>query len=163
MGLEVVVKGEKGELKREFKYPYVEIKMDNNKVLIHTKRFTQRQKKIINTFKAHINNMIKGVNEGFKYLLRGVYAKFPMTIELKDNSLTLKNFLGEKKPRVLKVLDGVNVKVNGLEIEVSGIDKERCGEMAAQIEQMTKINHLDRRVIQDGVYIIEKPHRRYSD
>ena len=158
----VIVKGEKGEITRKLRYPNVEIIVEDNQVKITTSRFTQKLKKIMSTYRAHINNMIKGVSEGFEYKLKVVYAKFPMTVELKDSTLVVKNFLGEKVPRVVKIpQDLVKVEVKGEDITVTGIDKEECGKVAALIEQSTRITHLDRRVIQDGIYITNKPHRAY--
>ena len=160
----LTIKGEKGEISKLLKYINVEIKVENNFIEVFTKRLTQRQKKIINTYRAHINNMIKGVMEGYSYRLRVVYAKFPITIEIKDKKFFVKNFLGEKKPRSCKVYDDLDVKIEGgNEIVIKGCDKERCGEQATLIEQTTRITHFDRRVIQDGVYIIEKPNRRYCE
>ncbi len=156
------VTGPKGEISKQLKYPQVYIKVDGNKVLIGTKRFTQRQKKIMHTYRAHVTNMNKGVTEGFEYKLAVVYAKFPITTELSGKKLTVKNLLGEKVPKVLTIYDDVDVKVNGKDITVTGIDKERVGQIAASIEQLTRISHFDRRVIQDGIYITQKPHKRYS-
>ena len=159
----VIVKGQKGEITRKLRYPNVELMVEGSQVKIVTSRFTQKLKKIISTYRAHINNMITGVNEGFEYKLKVVYAKFPMTVEIKDSTLFVKNFLGEKVPRTVKipVVDGLKVDVKGEDIIVSGIDKEVCGKIAALIEQSTRITHLDRRVIQDGIYITNKPHRAY--
>jgi len=159
----LIISGEKGELTKMLKYPNVSFQIKDNKIRIYTDKLSKNEKKIINTYRAHANNLIKGVTEGFNYKLRVVYAKFPITLVMAGKVLTIKNFLGEKKPRVLKLYEDVNVKINGAEIEISGIDKERCGQQAASIEAMTRINHLDRRVIQDGVYIIEKPHKRYCE
>ena len=159
----ITVKADKGEITRKLRYPNVEIIVDGNQVKITTSRFSQKLKKIMLTYRAHINNMIKGVNEGFEYKLKVVYAKFPMTVEMKDGVFQVKNFLGEKVPRVVKVPAsfGVKVDIKGEEISVTGIDKEACGKVAALIEQSTRITHMDRRVIQDGIYITNKPHRAY--
>ncbi|MCH8519685.1 MAG: 50S ribosomal protein L6 [Nanoarchaeota archaeon] len=159
----IIVKGQKGEITRKLRYPNVELVVEGSQVKITTSRFTQKLKKIMSTYRAHINNMITGVNDGFEYKLKVVYAKFPMTVELKDSTLIVKNFLGEKVPRVVKipVVDGLKVEVKAEDITVTGIDKELCGKIAALIEQSTRITHLDRRVIQDGIYITNKPHRAY--
>ena len=158
----VTVKGDKGEITRKLRFPNVEITVEGSQVKISTSRYTKKLKKIMSTYRAHINNMITGVTEGFEYKLKVVYAKFPMTVELKDSTLIVKNFLGEKVPRVVKIpQDIVKVEVKGEDITVTGIDKEECGKIAALIEQSTRINHLDRRVIQDGIYITNKPHRAY--
>jgi large subunit ribosomal protein L6 len=159
----LTITGPKGEVKKLLKYPRVYVKIEGNKIFVGTNKYTKREKKIIFTFIAHINNMIKGVTEGFEYKLVAVYAKFPMTVEVKGNQFIVKNLLGEKVPRVIQLPEDVQVKVEGnKDITVTGFDKEKVGQVAASIEQSTKITHFDRRVIQDGIYITEKPHKRYS-
>lgn len=157
----LTVKGPKGEIVKKLKYPRVKIVVEGNTLTISTEHFTQREKKIIFTYYAHVKNMITGVTEGFTYKLVVVYAKFPVTVECKDGLFTVKNLLGEKVPRTVEVPSDVSVDVKGKDIIVTGINKERVGQVAASIEQSTKINHFDRRVIQDGIYIVEKPHRKY--
>ncbi len=158
---ELTITGPKGEISRKLRYPRVHIKVENNKIIIETKILTKREKRIIFTYRAHINNIIKGVTEGFEYKLSVVYAKFPMSVEVKGNEFIVKNLLGEKVPRIVKLPQDVKVEVKSKDITVSGIDKERVGQVAALLEQSTRITHFDRRVIQDGIFIVEKPHRRY--
>ncbi|MBP1911887.1 50S ribosomal protein L6 [Thermococcus stetteri] len=155
-GNTVKVKGPKGELERELKYPGVQIFTEDGKVVIYKEFPRKRDVAIARTFKAHINNMIKGVTEGFKYKLKVVYSHFPMTVKVQGDEVIIENFLGEKNPRRAKILPGVTVKVKGSEIEVEGIDKEAVGQTAANIEQATRITKWDRRVFQDGIYIVEK-------
>lgn len=158
---ELSVKGPLGEVKKILKYPRVTVEVKENQVVLSTEKLSQREKKIIFTYYAHVQNMIRGVTEGFTYKLSVVYAKFPITIDYSGNKFTVKNLLGEKVPRTFQVPADVKVEVSGgKDITVSGIDKERVGQVAASLEQLTRITHLDRRVIQDGIYIIEKPHKR---
>lgn len=152
----VKVKGPKGELERELKYPGVKIFEEDGKVVVF-KEFPRRKDiAIARTFKAHIANMIRGVTEGFQYRLKVLYSHFPMTVKVQGDEVIIENFLGEKNPRRAKILPGVTVKVMGQEIIVESIDKEKAGQTAANIEQATKINKWDRRVFQDGIYIVEK-------
>jgi large subunit ribosomal protein L6 len=155
-GNTVKVKGPKGELERELKYPGVQIFTEDGKVVIYKEFPRKKDVAIVRTFKAHINNMIKGVTEGFKYKLKVVYSHFPMTVKVQGDEVIIENFLGEKNPRRAKILPGVTVKVKGSEIEVESIDKEKAGQTAANIEQATRITKWDRRVFQDGIYIVEK-------
>ncbi len=152
----VRVKGPKGELERELKYPGVKIFEEDGKVVIFKEFPRRRDIAIARTFKAHIANMIRGVTEGFQYKLKVLYSHFPMTVKVQGDEVLIENFLGEKNPRRAKILPGVTVKVMGQEIIVESIDKEKAGQTAANIEQATKINKWDRRVFQDGIYIVEK-------
>ena len=68
----------------------------------------------------------------------------------------IKNFLGEKVPRSLKLKHGVTVNVDGSQIVVEGVDRELAGQVAADIEQATRRPGFDTRVFQDGIYIISK-------
>ncbi len=158
----LTIKGPKGEVSKWLKYPRVYVKVKENSVVVGTEKFSQSEKKIIHTFRAHIKNLIKGVTEGFEYKLVVVYAKFPISIELKDGVFSVKNLLGEKVPRTVKVPSDVKVEIKGnKDITVSGIDKERVGQVAASLEQSTRVLNMDRRVVQDGIFITEKPHRKY--
>ena len=159
----LTVKGPKGEISKTLRFPRVFIKVDGNKIITGTAKFSQAEKKIIHTYRAHFNNMVKGVTEGFTYKLKVVYAKFPMTVALNGNKLLVKNFLGAKVPRELIIGSDVKVTVAGEDITVEGINKESCGQTAGSIEKLTKISHFDRRVIQDGIFITEKPHVRYNE
>ena len=157
----LTVTGPKGEVSKRLKFPKIVIKTENNKVSISTNKFSQSEKKVMFTYQAHVKNMIKGVTEGFTYKLVVVYAKFPISTDFSGETFTVKNLLGERVPRTVKVPSDVKVEVKGKEIIVTGIDKEKTGQVAASLEQLTRITHFDRRVIQDGIYITEKPHRRY--
>ena len=157
----LTITGPKGEISKELRFPRVSIEIIDGMVKIGTTKYSRNQKKIIFTFRAHVNNMIKGVTEGFEYELTAVYEKFPLTIAVEGTDFVVKNFLGMKVPRRAPISSDVQVKVNGSKIIVTGIDKEKTGQMAASIEQSTRITHLDRRVIQDGIYITKKPHRSY--
>ncbi|WP_456368912.1 50S ribosomal protein L6 [Thermococcus sp.] len=152
----VKVKGPKGELERELKYPGVQIFTEDGKVVVFKEFPRKKDVAIVRTFKAHIANMIKGVTEGFTYKLKVVYSHFPMSVKVQGDEVIIENFLGEKNPRRAKILPGVTVKVRGQEIIVEGIDKEKAGQTAANIEQATRITKWDRRVFQDGIYIVEK-------
>ncbi|HDM60284.1 MAG TPA: 50S ribosomal protein L6 [Archaeoglobus veneficus] len=156
-GYLVTVKGPKGENSRLLKFRDVHIAKENNRVRIYTESVKSRQKAMVGTFAAHINNLIKGVTEGFQYKLKVVYSHFPIKVRVEGNEVIIENFLGEKYPRRAKVCGRCSVRVEGNEIIVEGVDKEECGQTAANLEQATRIKDLDVRVFQDGIYIVEKP------
>ncbi|WP_297465297.1 50S ribosomal protein L6 [Thermococcus sp.] len=155
-GNTVRVRGPKGELEREFTYPGIKIFTEDGRVVVFKEFPRKRDVAMARTFKAHIANMIRGVTEGFTYRLKVVYSHFPITVKVQGNEVVIENFLGEKAPRRAEILPGVTVKVRGQEITVESIDKEKAGQTAANIEQATRINKWDRRVFQDGIYIVDK-------
>jgi len=73
------------------------------------------------------------------------------------DTFTVNNYFGERVPRTAEILHNVNVSVqNKVEITVSGIDKELVGQTAANIERCTTVKNRDRRVFQDGIYLLNK-------
>jgi len=154
------VKGKKGAINRKLVNPRVKIYVEGEKVVFETKMPTKRDKKIINTYKAHLKNMFHGVKEAFVYRLKICSGHFPMNVSAAGNEFIVKNFLGEKVPRKIKFdSKNVSIKVDGTEVIVEGMDKEKTGQTAASIEQLTRRAGFDRRIFQDGIYITEKPKR----
>lgn len=152
----LTIKGEKGELSRAFSHPKIDLKINGKVVEIHGKDVRRKGKALIGTFVAHINNMIKGVTEGFEYKMKTVFSHFPIKTSVDRNEFVIQNFLGERSARRAKILDGVTIEVKGDNITVQGIDKERVGQTVANIERATMVKKRDARVFQDGVYQVSK-------
>jgi large subunit ribosomal protein L6 len=155
----VVVSGPKGTLKRDLWYPGIAISYDDKSIYIRTQIDKKVQDSVVQTFASHIINMMTGVKSGFEYQLKVVYSHFPIQVKIEGKSVSIGNFLGERKPRVARILGETHVKLHGDEIVVTGINKEDVGQTAANIEQATRIKGRDPRVFQDGIYIIEKAGR----
>lgn len=152
----IIVIGKKGELKREFIHPTIKCSSDGNTLVFSVLKPTKREKKLIFAFKSHIKNMMKGVTEGYLYKLKVCSGHFPMTTAFKNGIFEVKNFIGETIPRKLEIPKGVSVTINGDEILVDGIDKEITSQTAASIEQLTRRTGFDKRIFQDGIWLIEK-------
>ncbi len=151
------VKGPKGELSKKLSYPNINLTIENNILEIACRHKPKRKEKaLIGTYRAHINNMIKGVTEGFTYTMKTVYSHFPIKTAVEGQEFLIHNFLGERSPRRAEILQNVTVEVKGDDVTVSGIDREKVGQTAANIERATKVKKRDIRVFQDGVYIINK-------
>ncbi len=155
-GKSLLIKGPKGEVKRDIGRHTVKIKLEGSKVTFETERTTKRDKKMLGSLMAHINNMVKGSINPHVYILKICAGHFPMTVSVSDYKLTIKNFLGEKVPRALPLKEGATVKVEGSLIYVTSSNKEIAGQVAADIEQLTRRPGFDSRVFQDGLYIISK-------
>jgi large subunit ribosomal protein L6 len=155
-GNELSVKGAEGEIKKTFNFGKIDFELKDNKIVIGNKKSTKVEKKIMNTFAAHVKNMIKGVQGKFEYKLKICFSHFPFTVEVKEGEAVIKNFLGEKIPRKVKIPEGANVKIDGQTIRITSIEKEIAGQTAANFETATKIRNRDLRVFQDGIYIINK-------
>lgn len=153
------VKGPEGESEREFRIVNLDFRKEGNKILVGHKKASKNEKKMINTIASHIRNMIKGSQEKFEYQLKICSSHFPMTVEINGREITVKNFLGEKIPRKTNVPENVDVEINKDIILVKSVDKEKAGQAAANFETVTKISNRDRRVFQDGIFIINKAGR----
>lgn len=155
-GALVTIKGPEGELKREFKVFGLEFDKKDNAIVVGSKKATKMEKKMMNTIVAHIKNMIKGVKEKFEYTLKIAHSHFPFTVKVEGNKAIIKNFLGEKVDRHVKIPEGVEVNAGKEIITIKALDKELAGQAAANFEKATKIRKKDRRIFQDGIFMLTK-------
>ena len=153
----VTITGPKGSISRVFISKDIRMFIEGNSIILNIDVPRRKQKAMIGTWNAHLNNMVKGVTDGFTYNLKAFYSHFPMTLSVSNNVFTVNNYFGEKVPRTAEILNGVEVKVsNKVEVTVSGISKEDVGQTAANIERCVTVKNRDRRVFQDGIYLINK-------
>lgn len=139
----------------------------NNKVV----KITQNQGKVVfkclgkatrpkvacaRSAKAHIKNMLAGAKQDFTKHLQVIYAHFPVSIEVKGKDVMIKNFLGEKLPRKAHIYGDVKVEVKGQDVFVKGHNRYAVGQTANNIVRATAIAQKDRRIFQDGIYLIEE-------
>ena len=153
-------KGSNGETTRDFLNPLVSIKLTNGEIELSTKSSKRTFARVLYTTVAHINNMIQGAKEGFTYELKICSGHFPMTVKKEGNEVVISNFLGEKIPRRSKIIEGVDLEIKGDAITVKSQSIENAGQTAANLEHATFIKKRDRRVFQDGCYIISKPQQK---
>jgi large subunit ribosomal protein L6 len=157
-GLRVKVTGPKGSLSEDLSHLPVNLTLSQGRVSVLPRWPTKRCIAKAGTAAAHVMNMIGGVTKGFTYKLKVVYAHFPVTVKVveKDKKVTIENFIGEKTPRVAKIIGDAKVKVAGDEVIVQGTRLEDVSQTASNIESATKIKQKDQRVFLDGIYIYEK-------
>lgn len=144
---------------RSIELPRVNVSVNNNEVIISTHAGGKKEHNLINSYLAHIKNMFLGLETGFTYILEAVNVHFPMTLKLEKNSLYITNFLGEKKPRIAAIHPNVKAEIKGQRVILTSHDKEAVGETVSCIERTTKVRKKDRRVFQDGIYLVERPGR----
>ncbi len=156
-GRDVTVKGPKGELKRVLGQIGVKITADGDAIVIKSEQSGKREKRLMGSIQAHLNNMITGVVTPFTYKLKICASHFPMNVTLNKNRLIVKNFLGEKVPREISFDKDVDVKIDGDVIVVVSPDIEMAGCTASKFEGITFVSKRDRRIFQDGIYVTHKP------
>jgi large subunit ribosomal protein L6 len=153
------VKGPKGELSRNFAHPRVNVAIGEVEVTVSCEYPRVKEKAMIGTYLAHLRNMFRGVTDGYTYHMKVVFSHFPMKVAVKGTQVQIDNYMGGKDPRIADIVGQTTVKINGADVTVSGIDIEACGQTAANIEKATSRRGFDRRIFQDGIYIVEKSHK----
>lgn len=156
----ISIKGKFGKIKKDFGHARkIQIEIKGNKILLHADFPRKNTVALTYTLKNIINNMFLGAQEGYEYRMKIVYSHFPITLEppKKDsNKILIKNFLGERAPRITYSIGDVKIKANKEEIIVIGADKELVGQTCANIQKRCRIKNKDKRVFQDGIYVYQK-------
>ncbi len=130
----VTVKGPKGQLTKQF-HPDLEIKVEDNQIKVERPNDTAFMKAIHGTTRALLNNMVKGVSEGFTVELEIVGIGYRANMKGK----TLELQLGYSHPVVYEPPEDIQITVEGQNIiKVSGIDKEKVGQVAATIRDFRR-------------------------
>jgi|TARA_B110000444_G_scaffold199823_1_gene191253 large subunit ribosomal protein L6 len=159
-GNNVTISKDGNSVSREFRHPRVDVKNVDGSLQVFCDLPRRSERALAGTWNAHLTNMVKGIDTGFEYRLQAVYSHFPMTIKVQGNQLTVTNLFGEKVPRVAKLPwspSEVEVRVeNKTDVIVKGADREKVGQTAANIERSCVIKKRDRRVFQDGIYVVSK-------
>ncbi len=127
----ILVKGPKGELRKKFPANII-IKTENGRIIVELKDRDSRDKKtgaVWGLTRALIQNMVKGVTDGFEKVLEFQGVGYKATI--KGNGLEL--ILGYSHPINIEACPGIEFKVDKSVIKIIGIDKELIGKVAAEI------------------------------
>ncbi|MCR4842629.1 MAG: 50S ribosomal protein L6 [Eubacterium sp.] len=124
----VTVKGPKGTLERTLP-EQMQIKQEGEQVIVERPNDLKKMKALHGLTRTLINNMIIGVTEGYTKELEVNGVGFRAAKS--GNKLTLN--LGFSHPVEIEDPEGVESKVDGNKIIITGIDKEKVGQYAANI------------------------------
>jgi large subunit ribosomal protein L6 len=153
----IVVGGKLGTLQKDLTKLPISVDIKDKKLVIKPPGTRKRDLAITNTAKSIILNMIKGVEQGFTYKLKVVYAHFPISVKTKGKEIHVENYFGERAPRVSRVVgDTTKVNIVGEDVIVQGPSLEDVSQTAANIEFSTKLKGKDQRVFLDGLYIYSR-------
>jgi large subunit ribosomal protein L6 len=155
-GRTLLMKGPNGTANKDFQRIPVDVEVQGSKVTIRP--FTGKKKDVIsaNTVSSIVRGMMHGVTKGYEYKMKVVFAHFPVTVKIKEDTVVVENFMGERSPRLAKILEGCKVTTEGDDIIIKGTSLEQIGQTAANVEQATRIKRKDQRIFLDGVYVYEK-------
>lgn len=134
----VTIKGQKGTRTLQI-HPEIKVEMKDEEILVTRSKETKEQKSLHGLYRSLLNNMVQGVNEGYKKQLEiigvGYRASFSGGI--------LELNLGFSHPIYFVPPDGIEIEVDTKTrknpiLIITGIDKELVGQVAAKIRSMRK-------------------------
>jgi large subunit ribosomal protein L6 len=130
---EITVTGSKGELK-QFTMPGITVAQDGDTINVTRVDDEAIHRAKHGLMRALVQNMVTGVTTGFSKQLeiQGVGYR----VALQGSSLKLN--LGFSHDVIFPIPAGIDVKVEGLVMTVSGIDRQQVGQVAAEIRALKK-------------------------
>ena len=129
---EMLVEGPKGKLKQKY-HPVITFEDKGGEIIVSRKDETKQTKSFHGLYRNLLNNMVLGVSSGFNksLVINGVGYK----VEVKGKLLAMS--LGYSNDIFVAIPEGLAAAVDqGGKITVSGADKQRVGEFAAQIRKL---------------------------
>jgi len=131
---EISVKGKKGELKQALP-DFLRVVVKDAQLIVNIKNVTdKKQKSLWGTMNRLIFNMIKGVTDGFEKKLEMVGVGYRG--EVKEDKLILR--LGFSHLIEYPIPSDIDIKVEKSFIIITGIDKQKVGDVAATIRRFRK-------------------------
>ena len=130
----ITVKGPKGELKQSF-HDEIDIKVEGTEVVLTTKNDAKQTNAYHGLYRSLINNMVKGVTDGFTKTL--VITGVGYRAEVKGKELVMN--LGYSSDYIAIIPDGLTVVATpDGKLTVTGIDKQLVGEFCSQVRKLRK-------------------------
>ncbi|PID29893.1 50S ribosomal protein L6 [Candidatus Saccharibacteria bacterium] len=129
----VTVEGPKGKLV-QFITPAVTVKVADGMLTVSPRDDSKTARSQHGLMRALINNMVTGVTKGFEKKLEVNGVGYRVSL----NGDTLELNVGLSHPVHYKAPEGVQITTNKMEISVSGIDKQKVGQAAAEIRAIKK-------------------------
>ena len=129
----ILVSGPLGSLSRPL-HRLININVNGQEVTVEPKKLTLESRALWGTYGSHIANMVSGVNKPFekKLILEGIGFKS----EVKGDKIVFA--LGFSHPVEVPIPVDLKVTAEKNNITVSGSDKEKVGQFAAQIRSLKK-------------------------
>jgi len=128
----IEVKGPKGTLTATLPES-IEAKVEEDQIVFEPLANDKQTSSLFGLARAITNNMVTGVTDGFTKDLEIQGVGYRADVQGKNLSLTL----GFSHPVDMPVPEGLEVKMDGnTKIQISGIDKQRVGQFAAEIRKL---------------------------
>ena len=148
----LTVKGPKGSLTLSIHYT-IKVSVDEKSVILTKAQESKTASAMWGTTARLITNMIVGVTDGFSKKLELSGVGFRMA--LKGDKLDFA--LGFSHPVIVDVPKDLNVAIEGMTLIVSGIDRQRVGQFAAEIRALKPVEPYKGKGFRyDGEYVRRK-------
>jgi len=154
-GSTIAISGKLGTNTRIFNDALVSIKVDGGKIVLdHTKekKLVEKGMNAENALSKEIANDMKGVTQHYELKMKSIHAHFPITVEVKGTVININNIIGERVPRVAKIVGATKVEIKGQNVRLSGPSLDDVSQTAANIRKACVMRNKDTRVFQDGLY-----------
>lgn len=130
-GSEVTVKGPKGELKNTFNAD-MSIAMENNEIIVTRPSDDKEHRALHGLTRTLIANMVEGVSNGYKKELEVNGVGYRAQKQGKNLVMNL----GYSHQVIMPEVDGITIEVpNNNSIIISGADKQKVGQFAAEVRE----------------------------
>jgi large subunit ribosomal protein L6 len=128
----MTVEGPKGKLTQKY-HPVISFENKGEEVIVNRVSDEKQVKAFHGLYRNLLNNMVKGVSEGFSKTL--VITGVGYRAEVQGKMLVMN--LGFSTDIFVGIPAGLNITAEGgTKVTVSGIDKQKVGELAAQIRKL---------------------------
>jgi len=148
--------GPLGKTFKSFRKIPVNIEINDGKLTIKAQGTRKRDYSILHTARSLIKNIFEGLIEGYTIKMKVVYAHFPITVKVKEKTVLIENFQGERAPRMTTIVGNTKIVPKGEDVILTGEVWTDITQTAANIELKTKVKNKDHRVFLDGIYVYEK-------
>lgn len=126
----IKAKGKLGELTVPYEPTEVEVKVDGDSVVVSPRKNSKRARSLWGTTRALVNNVVKGVSEGFTVELEINGVGYRAAVEGKELVLNV----GYSHPVRYPIPAGITMKCERpTAISISGSDKQVVGQIASEI------------------------------
>ncbi len=125
----ITITGPKGEIAAQIP-PTITIEEKENEIVVSRSGDTKELRALHGTWRAHVNNMVRGVSEGFQRKLEIVGVGYKAEVKGKKIQLVL----GYSHPILFSPPAGIKIEIpQPTSIVISGIDKQLVGQVAAKL------------------------------
>ncbi|MDE1811212.1 MAG: 50S ribosomal protein L6 [Candidatus Micrarchaeota archaeon] len=154
-GSTISTKGPLGTNKRELNSTLLTFQKKDGKLMLEAVKEPKQARKALKVevaFAKELKNDMAGVEKHFEIKMRIVFAHFPINVEVKGANLHINNMIGERVPRICKIVGSTKVEVKGQAVRLYGTSLDDVSQTAANIRIACRIRNKDSRVFQDGLY-----------